>query len=91
MNGPKKILTVRERVAHNLRAWRLQREISQTDLSASADISQTFLSQVENGLRNVSIDTLEKLAAALEIDILDLFATQALAPDVLTTTKNAHK
>jgi transcriptional regulator with XRE-family HTH domain len=46
--------------------------MTQEQLSFGAGITQTFLSQVETGRRNVSIDTLEKLAVVLEIDIVEL-------------------
>jgi transcriptional regulator with XRE-family HTH domain len=72
MSRSKKIPTARERIARNLRDWRLKRGMSQDSLCESAELSQTFLSQLENGLRNVSIDTLETLAEKLEIDILEL-------------------
>jgi len=67
--------TARARVARNLRQWRLTRGLSQEELSAGADMSQTFLSQIENGSRNVSIDKLEKLAEVLQIDVAELLVS----------------
>jgi len=75
MSSHQKSLTARARVARNLRQWRLARGLSQEELSASADLSQTFLSQIENGSRNVSIDKLEKLAEVLQIDVAELLAS----------------
>lgn len=72
MSSHQKSLSARERFARNLRQWRLARGLSQEELSARAELSQTFLSQIENGSRNVSLDKIEKLAKALEIDITDL-------------------
>lgn len=73
MNGPSKKPTAKERLARNLRDWRVKRGMSQEVLSASAGLSQTFLSQVESGMRNVSVDNVEKLAEVLEVDIQELF------------------
>ncbi|WP_034295874.1 helix-turn-helix domain-containing protein [Herbaspirillum sp. RV1423] len=66
--------TARTRLARNLRRWRLARGLSQDELSAGADLSQTFLSQIENGSRNVSLDNIEKLANVLQIDVTALLA-----------------
>lgn len=40
---------------------------TQEQLSEYADLSQNYLSQLENGKKNISIETLMKLANALEI------------------------
>lgn len=72
MSSHQKNLTVRARFARNLRQWRLARGLSQEELSARAELSQTFLSQIENGNRNVSLDKIEKLAEVLQIDVTDL-------------------
>lgn len=72
MSSLKRTIATKERVARNLREWRLKRAMTQEQLSLGAGITQTFLSQVESGRRNVSIDTLEKLAVVLEIDIVEL-------------------
>lgn len=56
-------------VAKNLRAIRALRAISQEDLAALAGVHRTFVSQVERELKNVSIDSLRKLANALSVDV----------------------
>lgn len=66
-----------ERVVHNRRHWWLERGLSQEELSARAEPSQTFLSQIETGKRNVSLDKIEKLAEVLEIDVTDLLKPAA--------------
>lgn len=71
MNRPK-AARARERVAYNLRKLRLESGLPQDTLSAGAGISQTFFSQVETGKRNVSVDTLERIADALSVDLIDL-------------------
>ena len=56
-------------VAKNLRAIRALRAISQEDLAALAGVHRTFVSQVERELKNISIDSLRKLANALSVDV----------------------
>jgi ribosome-binding protein aMBF1 (putative translation factor) len=49
--------------------------ISQEELSKRAGISRTYLSDIERGLRNISVGTLTKLAAAMAISPSKLLAT----------------
>ncbi|WP_326929498.1 helix-turn-helix domain-containing protein [Burkholderia sp. ABCPW 111] len=58
-------LTARDLFASNLRALRRAKEISQEELAHSAGLSRTYVSSVERGDRNVSIDNIGKLAIAL--------------------------
>lgn len=67
------------RLARNLRIYRTASKLSQEELAARGGLSQTFLSQVECGNRNVSLDKIEALAAALQIDVVELFATDLVS------------
>ena len=55
--------------AKNLRSIREKMKISQEGLAELADLHRTYISSVERGERNVTIDSIEKLANALKIDI----------------------
>ena len=55
-----------------LRVWREYRGLTQQKLADEAEISKPFLSQLENGQREASVDVLKRLAAALKVDIDDL-------------------
>ena len=61
-------MDVRVRVGLNLQKARRLRGLSRT----RRQDSQTYLSGVELGKRNPSILVLDRIAAALEIDIADL-------------------
>jgi len=52
-----------------IRAWREYRQVKMNELSEKAGISSAYLSQIENGKRNPTIDTLKAIARELEIDI----------------------
>lgn len=56
-------------VAANLRAHRLLNAISQEELATLAGVHRTYVSQVERELKNVSIDSLRKLANALSVEV----------------------
>lgn len=72
MSSSRKYQPARERVARNVKLWREQRGVSQQSLSANAGLSRTYLSRIENGVETVSVDHLEKLAIALNVDIVEL-------------------
>ncbi|HZG21062.1 MAG TPA: helix-turn-helix transcriptional regulator [Herbaspirillum sp.] len=56
----------------NVRRVRRLKEMSQEELAFRADISRTYLSEVERGDRNISVDNMEALAIALEMELPDL-------------------
>jgi len=61
-----------QRVGSNLRALRLSRGTSQEGLAHQLGYDRTYLAGIERGERNLSLDTLSKLAEQLEIDPLEL-------------------
>jgi transcriptional regulator with XRE-family HTH domain len=65
-------LSARQRVAANVRRCRQQQELSQEKLAELADFHRTYVSQVERCLTNISIDSLERLAVALNVDVAAL-------------------
>jgi transcriptional regulator with XRE-family HTH domain len=70
MKAPKiKHGTARQRIAVNLKRLRLEKELSQEEMAELADFHRTYVSQLERCVTNISIDGLERLANALEIDI----------------------
>ena len=64
----------RSRLAANLRAMRKALGISQEELADRAGLHRTYVGSIERRERNVSIDNIERLAAALQRDIVDLLA-----------------
>ena len=55
-----------------VRVWREHRGLSLAALADQAGVGKGFLSQIENGQRTGTIETLKKLARALELDLEDL-------------------
>ncbi|WP_396134319.1 helix-turn-helix domain-containing protein [Chamaesiphon sp. VAR_48_metabat_135_sub] len=58
--------------ASRLRQIRQVKGLSQEELADSAGLHRTYVGSVERGERNISIDNIERLAKALEIDIIEL-------------------
>jgi transcriptional regulator with XRE-family HTH domain len=62
--------------ANRVRARRRQLGISQEELAARADVHRTWVSQLERGLSNVSIDNIARISAALEVPASELLRSE---------------
>lgn len=60
-------------ISQRLRSLREERKFSQGDIEKRTGLLRCYISRVENGHTVPSIETLEKLAAALEIPLYQLF------------------
>ncbi len=56
-----------------LREIRERKQLSQEKLAALAGLNRTYISKIERGERNISVETVAKLAQALDIPIDQLF------------------
>ncbi|QEL16857.1 helix-turn-helix domain-containing protein [Limnoglobus roseus] len=65
---------VRERFGLAVKVRREALGLTQEDLAAAAGIHRTYLSDVERGTRNLSLINVERLAAALQVTMAELFA-----------------
>lgn len=66
--------SARARLARQLRALRAERGLSQEALADLASLHRTYVGSVERRERNVSLDNIERLAIALDVDVADLLA-----------------
>jgi transcriptional regulator with XRE-family HTH domain len=60
-------------VGERLRAIRTLRRATLKTVAERADLSESFLSQVERGRANASVASLKRIAAALGVNVADLF------------------
>jgi len=65
---------LRQLLASNIRKERNSREWTQEKLAERANLSQTYVSQMESAQRAVSIDAIEKVAGAFGIKANHLLA-----------------
>ncbi|WNG79961.1 helix-turn-helix transcriptional regulator [Mycobacterium sp. ITM-2016-00316] len=59
-------------VGRNLRRYRHDRGFSQEAFADHMGVHRTYMGSVERGERNLTLQTLEKIAAFLEVDPRDL-------------------
>jgi CheY-like chemotaxis protein/DNA-binding XRE family transcriptional regulator len=73
-------MDIKKPFGHNVKAWRNWLGISQEQLAERAGLHRTYVCDVERGMRNVSLESIEKLARALEISISHLLSGIPDAP-----------
>ncbi|MDB5141873.1 MAG: transcriptional regulator [Mucilaginibacter sp.] len=66
-------MSIKVKVGQRIKELRNQIGISQEALANKAEIDRTYVTDVENGRRNISIENLEKLVNALELPFKDFF------------------
>lgn len=59
-------------IAENVKAYRLAKDISQEKLAEIADVHRNYIGHVERAERNMTIDSIERIAKALGVTIIAL-------------------
>lgn len=59
-------------VGRNLRAYRKKKGLSQEDFADFVGVHRTYMGGLERGERNLTLQSLEKLAEALGVDVREL-------------------
>ena len=63
---------IRGVLGRNLQALRRKKALTQEALRDATQVSQQYLPELENGKRNPSIELVAKLAAALDVEPMEL-------------------
>ena len=67
----------RELVAWNVRRLRVERDVSAEMLAAHSGVDRAYVSKIERGLANPTIEVLERLASVLGVELADFFVIPA--------------
>src|SRR5271165_1290018 len=70
-------------IGDRLRALREEKKLSQGDIEHRCGLLRCYISRVENGHTVPSIETLEKMARALEVPLYQLFYDGERPPKLL--------
>lgn len=62
------------RIGMRIRELRNEKNLSQEELALISNVDRTYIASVENGRRNISINTLGKILQGLELSFSDFFA-----------------
>jgi transcriptional regulator with XRE-family HTH domain len=74
------------RLGGAIRALRVSRGLSVTELARRSEVSQSFLSHVEIGRTDISVSRLVRLAQALDASLDDLVDHRSRSADQLSDT-----
>jgi transcriptional regulator with XRE-family HTH domain len=66
-------MDVKLKIGQRIRELRKELEISQEALAYKAEVDRTYVTDVENGRRNVSVEILERIIKALDVSISEFF------------------
>ena len=68
-------MDIKHLVGQRVKALRLGVGLSQEALGNKAEVDRTYVTDVENGRRNISVELLEKLIKALGVSFSEFFNT----------------
>lgn len=66
-------MDIRKKIGLRIKEYRTNLKLTQEALAFKAEIDKTYVNEVENGKRNVSVINLEKLICALDTDLPNFF------------------
>lgn len=66
-------MDIKQKVGQRIKELRKQLELSQEGLAYNAEVDRTYVTDVENGRRNVSLEILERLIKALRVSFTEFF------------------
>lgn len=82
---------IKEELGQEIRRLRTSQGYSQEDFARVSGIDRTYISDVEQGKRNVSIENIEKIAKALNITLLELFSFNRPIQKTIILTVNGEE
>jgi transcriptional regulator with XRE-family HTH domain len=71
-------------IGSTIRSYRLQKGMSQGDIEKRTGLLRCYLSRVENGHTVPSLETLQKIAQALELQLAQFFSDQVVSQEMST-------
>lgn len=76
------VKSISNNIGTTIRDFRLQKGMSQGDIEKRTGLLRCYLSRVENGHTVPSLETLQKIAGALDLQLSQFFANDTVAPHV---------
>ena len=66
-------MDIKLKVGQRIKEIRKKLELSQEALANEAEVDRTYMTDVENGRRNISIEVLERIIDALQVSYAEFF------------------
>jgi transcriptional regulator with XRE-family HTH domain len=74
--------TISMNIGNTIRGFRLQKGMSQGDIEKKTGLLRCYLSRVENGHTVPSLETLQKIARALDLQLSEFFAEETVGKEM---------
>lgn len=68
-------MNIKDKVGQRIKELRNELGLSQEALANKAEVDRTYVTDVENGRRNISVELLEKLIIALGVSFQEFFTS----------------
>jgi transcriptional regulator with XRE-family HTH domain len=81
---PSAPLSISMNIGTTIRDYRLQKGMSQGDIEKRTGLLRCYLSRVENGHTVPSLETLQKIARALDLQLSQFFAEETVSKEMST-------
>jgi transcriptional regulator with XRE-family HTH domain len=81
-NESQETLSVALNIGNTIRGYRLQKGMSQGDIEKRTGLLRCYLSRVENGHTVPSLETLQKIARALDLQLAEFFAEEIVSKEM---------
>ncbi|MGL4912308.1 MAG: helix-turn-helix domain-containing protein [Romboutsia sp.] len=78
-------------ISKNITEYRKIKGLTIKDLAKLTGVTSSLLSQIEKGTANPSMNTLKKIATALEIPLFNFFINDNLTEDIVVRKNNRRK
>jgi transcriptional regulator with XRE-family HTH domain len=82
---------IKDALGKKIKFLRFRKGLSQADLAEKADISITFLSTIERGIKFPQPDIISKLSKALGVEVFELFKADNVPLDSKVTMRQLSK
>ena len=76
------VTTIAMNIGSTIRAYSLQKGMSQGDIEKRTGLLRCYLSRVENGHTVPSLETLQKIAYALDLQLAQFFSDEAVSREM---------
>jgi transcriptional regulator with XRE-family HTH domain len=76
-------MDIKQKIGRRIKEFRTDLKLTQEALAFKAEIDKTYVNEVENGKRNVSVINLEKIILALETDFTKFFNSSIFSDTIV--------
>lgn len=78
-------------VAWNVRKLRVKHGLSQEALAVDAGVDRSYVGRIERGVENPTVETLERLAVALDVPVAELLVVPKVNEKPPATLRKGRK